>query len=189
MIVKDDPLPYPTLNQLRTWLHAHAIDTSAWGQGAAKALLDLWRELHQGESTLQADPPLRRVQVVEVHVTNGGRRLIERAQHFADGRVRTRNRPPSEKMHPLEEPLAAARRCLVEELAVPPAAITFPAQQITARTVRSESDSYPNLISEYTFYTVRAHVTGLPTTPFITPNAAHAAGDPVVAHQWEWETT
>ena len=178
--------PDLTLQQLLEWLKTHGIDTNIWGQGDAKSVTDLWQELQHGESTLQADPPLRRVQVVEVHITNGDHRLIERAQHFADGRIRARNRPPSEKMHPAEAPLNAAQRCLVEELALTPAAIHFPTQQISMRTIRDNSGSYPNLTTEYTFYTVYAHVDGLPTTSFTTPNAAYGDGDPIIAHQWDW---
>lgn len=181
--------PDLTLQQLIEWLKTEGIDTTAWGQGDAKSVADLWQELQHGESTLQADPPLRRVQVVEVYVQEGDRLLIERAQHFADGRVRTRNRPPSEKMHPAEAPLEAAQRCLVEELMLAPSVIHFPPQPIPVRTVRDKSDSYPNLTSEYTFYTIFAHVNGLPTTSFTTPNAAHSDGDPIIAHQWEWVAT
>ncbi len=186
MTIDEQVSPDLSLQQLIDWLKTHGIDTNRWGQGDAKSVADLWQELQYGESTLQADPPLRRVQVVEVHVTNDERHLIERAQHFADGRVRSRNRPPSEKMHPAETALEAAQRCLIEELALSPTAISFPPQQIPVRTVRDKSDSYPNLTSEYTFYTVFAQVDGLPTTSFTTPNAAHGDGDPIIAHQWEW---
>ncbi len=186
MTIDTQHSPELSLHQLLEWLKTQGIDTTAWGQGDAKSVGDLWQELLHGESTLQADPPLRRVQVVEVYVRENDRLLIESAQHFADGRVRTRNRPPSEKMHPAEAPLEAAQRCLVEELAIDPAALSFPLQQIPMRTIRDESGSYPNLSTEYTFYTVFARVHGLPSTSFTTPNAAHSDGDPIIAHQWEW---
>jgi len=171
---------------LTTWLHTHQIDTTAWGQGAAKQVDDLWHELMAGESTLQADPPLRCVRVVEVLVEQAGRRLVEAAQQLADGRVRVRNRPPSEKLKPGEAPFAAAVRCLVEELTVDPATITAANTPITERTVLDESGSYPGLQTAYTFYQVHLVVAGLPLTAFTTANAAHGPGDPVVAHQWAW---
>lgn len=180
------PPPFPTIDALARWLYAQGVDTTGWGRNNAKTIEDLWQELQHGECTLQADPPLRVVHVVEVRIEQNDQYLIETEQHFADGRVRIRRRPPSEKMQATEEPHAAARRCLREELAVPPAAIHFSPQQIHTHKVRDESESYPNLTSEYTFYRVHAQVTGLPTTPFLTPNVAHVDGDPIVAHRWEW---
>jgi len=187
-MAEDDMNPFPTPDQLNSWLHAQQIDTSRWGEGEAKSVADLWQELQHGESTLQGDPALRRVRVAEVYVVRGDQFLIERAQHFADGRIRSRNRPPSEKMHPNETSLAAAQRCLIEELAVDPTTISIASQQIAIRTIRKQSDSYPNLLSEYTFYTVYTQVDSLPSGSFVTPNAAHSDGDPVIAHQWDWVT-
>lgn len=180
------PAAFPTAADLAQWLHAQGVDTAAWGHGDAKTVADLWQEHHHGECTLAADPALRIVHVVEVRVEQQGLLLIETEQQFADGRVRVRRRPPSEKLRPEEAPVAAAQRCLSEELALSPAAISFPTQEIPTRTLRDDSSSYPNLPSEYTFYTVHAQVTGLPTTSFTTPNAAHAAGDPIIAHRWAW---
>ncbi|MCB0186519.1 MAG: NUDIX hydrolase [Caldilineaceae bacterium] len=186
MTVNGDSARYPTPDALAVWLHSQGVDTTPWGQGTAKSIHDLWHELQQGESSLRADPPLRCVQVVEVYIIAGTTLLVETAQHFADGRIRTRNRPPSEKLQPGEEPKAAALRCLQEELAVVPARVTISSQPISVRTIRDQSESYPNLTSEYTFYTVHVAVADLPTTAFTTPNLAHAAGDPIVAHRWAW---
>ena len=179
-------LLFPTTCHLQEWLDAHDIDTGNWGQADAKTLPDLWQELQHGESVLQADPPLRCVRVVEVIISRGTELLVEAEQHFVDGRVRVRNRPPSEKLYPDEDPVAAARRCLQEELSVAPSAISFPCQELIARTVREQSSSYPNLTSEYTFYVVHANVNGLPPTDFTTLNSAHDVGDPIVAHHWVW---
>lgn len=179
-------LAFASVAALTTWLHSQEIDTTAWGQGAAKQVNDLWQELVTGESSLQADPPLRCVQVVEVYVEQGGLLLVETAQHFVDGRVRARKRPPSEKMKPGEAPLAAAQRCLVEELAIDEAQLTLADPRISERTTLAESGSYPGLITAYTFYRVQLQVADLPTVPFQTVNAAHGQGDPVTAHQWAW---
>lgn len=189
MLIANSNSTFATTDQLTHWLHTHQIDTTSWGQGAAKQVADLWQELVDGESTLQANPPLRCVEVVEVLVEREGQRLVETAQHFADGRVRARNRPPSEKLKPGEAPLAAAQRCLVEELAIEESRITVARQEITERVTLDESGSYPGLTTRYTFYRVYLQVAGLPTTPFTTTNAAHGDGDPVVAHQWAWQPT
>lgn len=189
-MVKDDELPALTSTSALThWLHTRQIDTSTWGQGAAKQVADLWQELVAGESTLQADPPLRCVAVVEVLVEREGQCLVETAQHFVDGRVRTRNRPPSEKLKPGEAPLAAAQRCLVEELGIEERRIRVVPREITERVTLDESGSYPGLTTRYTFYRVYLQVADLPTAPFTTTNAAHGDGDPVVAHQWAWLPT
>ncbi len=173
---------------LALWLQAHQITTAAWGQGAAKSVAHLWQEVQNGESALSDETPLRRVRVVELLVLDGDHQLIEAAQILVTGQVRRRNRPPSEKMHPREDPFTAARRCLVEELGVAPTAIHIaPTQAISERQECADSASYPGLITQFTFYRVMAQVEHLPTTTFTTPNAAHAHGDPVVAHQWQWQ--
>lgn len=181
-------LIFPTSGALAAWLHTHQIDTTTWGQGAAKTVEDLWRETQQAESALYPEAPLRRVQVVELFIEMAGRQLIEAEQRLVSGQVRRRNQPPSEKMLPGEDPIATARRCLAEELAITDAAqIHFPPQQIHERQLLVESASYPGLVTQFTFYRVTAQVQALPDTPFTTTNAAHHHGDPVVAHHWRWQ--
>lgn len=179
---------FATPQTLATWLHAHGVTTAQWGQGAAKSVTDLWQEILHGESMLSEEPPLRRVRVVEVAVRAGNQQLIEAAQTLVTGQIRRRNRPPSEKMHPTENPLAAAQRCLQEELGIATATILIePTQPIGERHETSESSSYPGLLTHFTFYQVTAYVHGLPTSDFVTTNAAHDHGDPIVAHQWHWQ--
>lgn len=179
---------FETPQALADWLHTHQINTAYWGQGAAKSVTDLWQEIQHAESVLYDEPPLRRVRVVELRVLDGDRQLIEMAQTLVTGQVRRRNRPPSEKMHPAEDPLTAARRCLVEELGVDPTAIAIASTQaIRERQETVESASYPGLATQFTFYQVTAHVPHLPTTDFTTHNAAHTHGDPIVSHQWHWQ--
>ena len=174
--------------QLALWLQRHQIDLAQWGQGAAKSVVDLWREVQNAESALYAEAPLRRVRVVELVVQQGDRQLIEAAQELVSGQTRRRNHPPSEKMLPDEEPLAAARRCLVEELGVDGTTdVNFPPQQVRERQELVESISYPGLITQFTFYQVVAQVKNLPLNEFTTTNSAHAHGDPVIAHHWCWQ--
>ncbi|MCE7986186.1 MAG: hypothetical protein DYG89_33840 [Caldilinea sp. CFX5] len=181
-------LTFATPQALAAWLHAQQIDTTTWGQGAAKTVTDLWREIQQAESTLYPEAPWRRVQVVELLITADGRQLMEAEQLLTSGQVRRRNQPPSEKMLPGEDPFATARRCLAEELTITDEGrIHFPPQQVRERQLLVESASYPGLVTQFTFYQVTVHVQALPDTPFTTTNAAHLHGDPVVAHHWRWQ--
>lgn len=179
---------FETPQQLALWLQRHQINLEQWGQGVAKSVTDLWREVQNAESTLYAEAPLRRVRVVELLVQDGDRQLIEAAQTLVSGQVRRRNQPPSEKMLPGEDPFGTARRCLMEELGVDGAAdVSFPPQQVRERQELVESTSYPGLITQFTFYRIVAQVQHLPSIDFTTPNRAHAHGDPVVAHHWRWQ--
>jgi hypothetical protein len=93
-----------SLDDLTLWLAARGISTQGWGAGLAKSAADLWQEIEAGESRLEDDPPRRVVEVVQVWVRDtAGRVLIEREQELADGRLRARNRPPSEKLKPGED--------------------------------------------------------------------------------------
>ena len=174
--------------QLALWLQGHQINLDHWGQQGAKSVEDLWREVQHAESLLYAEAPLRRVRVVELVVQDGDRQLIEAAQTLVSGQVRRRNHPPSEKMLPDEEPFGTAQRCLVEELGIDDATdVRFPPQQIRERQELVDSASYPGLITQFTFYQVVVQVQHLPATDFTTTNAAHAHGDPVIAHHWHWQ--
>lgn len=173
---------------LAQWLQSQQIDLTLWGQGNAKSVEDLWREVQNAESALYAEAPLRRVRVVELLVQDGDRQLIEDAQILVSGQVRRRNQPPSEKMLPGEDPFATARRCLLEELGIDDAAaVHIPTQQVRERQLLLESASYPGLVTQFTFYRVVAQVQQLPATDFTTTNAAHTHGDPVLAHRWRWQ--
>jgi hypothetical protein len=176
---------HPT--QLESWLHAHGVDTALWGRGTAKSLEDLWTEVAQGESLLVDEPPLRRVQVVELHIRRDGRLLVEAAQELASGHVRQRNQPPAEKLKPGEWPTDAARRCLKEELGVDQEEqIRFAAAPVETREIIKLSPSFPGLVTVFTVHRVVLAVSGLPAEAFATVNAAHHAGDPVVRHFWRW---
>jgi hypothetical protein len=52
--------------ELRAWLHAHGVQTAAWGTGAAKSVADLLGEVTDGESVLLLQPdgaPLRQLRM------------------------------------------------------------------------------------------------------------------------------
>lgn len=176
-----------TFTELEQWLQLHQIDTSRWGHGDAKTVADLWAELQHGDCTLHNEPPLRRMGVVELLIVNGDHRLIEAAQEFADGRIRVRNRPPSEKVKQGETPTQTARRCLIEELGVDSSRaelLTLPAFETRQEVL--ESGSFPGLPTLYTFYHFTLQGVDLPAADFITPNIGYVDGDPVIAHHWRW---
>jgi hypothetical protein len=175
-----------SLDDLTRWLAARGISTAAWNAGPAKDAADLWREIQAGESRLEDDPPRRVVEVVQVWVRDrAGRVLIEKEQELADGRLRTRNRPPSEKLKPGEDYAKAAARCLVEELGVAQADITLRPESYRRTERTLDSPSYPGLLTRYTIHEVDAAVRGLPAGDFSRANTA--AADPVRRHGWTWE--
>lgn len=175
---------------LRAWLSNAHVDTSNWGHDNAKSVADLAREVANGESVLRNDPPRRVVQVVQVQIPrvcgDSACVLVETAQEFADGRVRRRNNMPSEKMLPREDPVAAAMRCLKEELGVDAVQLLGPPTHTNFSQKVIESPSYPGLTTEFTMHVVRVETDALPAESFSTPNLAHVDGDPVVASQWAW---
>jgi len=155
----------------------------------------LFTELELCESVLrctESDGVLtREVNVVKVRVQRPGaphESLVEARQVFADGRERARGRPLSEKMLPWEEPIAAARRGVLEELgpALGPrsSSISIDETSLTSwEEVRHTSSSYPSLATRYRLHQVDALVAGLPCRAFstlelcaLTAAAAAAAG-------------
>ncbi len=173
--------------QLAAWLQMQGIDTSGWGEGNAKTVADLWLELTQGDCVLEHDPVRRQVTVVRVFFWQDGRLLLEIEQRLENGRSRHRYRPPSEKLKPGESPFMAARRCLQEELGLSENQFHLDIASHRRYETAAISPSYPNLLTRYTFHDIEASSDYLPKdAPFWRNNAAHAVGDPVIAHQWDW---
>ena len=177
---------WPDPQQLAHWLHAQGIDTAGWGQGNAKTVADLWLELVQGDCLLEMDPVRRRVEVVRVLIWQNGRLLLEIEQQLENGRSRHRYRPPSEKLKPGETPFMAASRCLQEELALSDNQFQLDIDSHRRHETAEISPSYPNLLTSYIFHDIEASSDHLPAVPFWRDNAAHADGDPIIAHQWDW---
>jgi ADP-ribose pyrophosphatase YjhB (NUDIX family) len=174
------------INEFVSWLEQHNIDTSYWGEGNAKSVINLWDEIASGEIILLDDPPRRIVHVVQVVIRRGRRILLEVEQVMENGSRRFRNQPPSEKFKLGESYLDAAARCLREELGVTPEDIHLLPESYCPRTELLDSFSYPGLLTEYTFHVVEADVEGLPDEPFWRENKATVAGDPVKRHLWVW---
>jgi len=146
-----------TLTELAQLLEAAGINVQEWGAGKSKTVRHLLDEVNVGEISLevQSEGLLRRVQVVGITVTSvaGGSPQIlkeDRQVFTANGRERRRTLDSSvaEKMQPGEDPVAAARRGLQEELG-----ISNPVELVAAgvRTRGPEdSQSYPGLSTLYT---------------------------------------
>lgn len=170
-------------DELGAWLVASGIDVSQWGGGGSKTVDDLWREYLGGESTFDDDPPSRLVEVAQLIIKRGDAALIELEQVFADGRRRTRMRPPSEKLLRGETPRAAALRCLQEELGLSTAGAAIEGDGETTELIAG-SPSYPGLPTRYVFHTFEVTDTGLPDGDFYRENSA--PGDPIRRHLWGW---
>ncbi len=185
-------MTFPDPKSLEHWLVTHSIDTSLWGKGQAKSVLDLWLEIENSETTLEestqpAATLLRRVQVVELRIERGHQLLLEAEQELANGEYRQRNHLPAEKIKPGETPLDAARRCLIEEMAMREDDLVEVTIEVnTSREAVRLSPSYPGLSSHYLIFQATILDLHLPNVDFLTPNRAHAEGDPVKAHHWRW---
>lgn len=173
--------------ELALWLEQRGVPTNGWSRGQAKSVTDLFQELEAGECELRTSP-LKRVLrgVAELLIAQGDAVLIEARQEFGDGRYRKRGTLPAEKMRAGEDPLTAARRCVVEELGRPAGAISS-LERVSTRQVAKESQSYPGLLTEYTFHQVAVAVDGLPAGDFATSELrSRATDDPVEKHFWTW---
>lgn len=138
-------------------LRDSGIDTTAWGQAPFKSVERLHQEIANGESQLiRAGSALGRlvsIVSVDVRAEIDGRnyRLKEDRQEFTHGGSRRRNLyGVSEKIQGNEDPKAAARRGLLEELGV-----TYTGQ-LTADEIETDhqasSHSYPGLPGVYQRY-------------------------------------
>ena len=171
---------------MQQWLGEQQIDLSSWGQENAKTVADLWQEVASQDVTLTADPPLRHLRIVTINIRRGHLLLTEIEQYFHDGRKRSRNLQPSEKIKVGECYREAARRCLHEELGVRTEHILLTDSSHRVKETRKTSYSYPMLESIYTQHIVDAVVPNLPSADFLIPNNAPDGSDPVAAHLWGW---
>jgi hypothetical protein len=140
-----------SINQLDDLLKEHSVDTTIWGTGKTRTLVDLFLEIAAGETvlTIEEGRLTRTLHVVGINVTCGEYRLKEDRQELTDGRVRHRELSVScaEKIIGGEDPKAAAVRCLKEELQID----VHPSELIAkvSHTTDNLSNSYPGL---YTIY-------------------------------------
>ena len=142
------------IQSLITLLSENNVDPSPFGQGEAKTLAHLLKEVEEGETVFEVEGGvLRRViSLVSIQIQSPFEEtLVEDRQVFVDGRVRERGLTAlAEKFKPGEDPLKAARRALQEELGLSAEIAESLAflEGGTEEKVKT-SPSYPGLISVY----------------------------------------
>lgn len=134
------------------------IPIAQWGQGNAKRVEDLLREIRKGDTVLIADGQdlLREVKVAGVNVKFisecGIQQLYEDQQILGDGRVRHRKdlfASMTEKVQKGERPSRGARRGIKEELGAMEISNDVKLAKTTTASEIRESPSYPGLPARY----------------------------------------
>ncbi len=153
---KNENLEFSSKEQLKNFLILHNIDIKKWGEGNAKNIDHLYKEIAEHETLLSFENGIivRSIQPLRVHVlyNDNGRtfELIEQHQFFIDnGRGRVRNNPGAigEKIKFGEPIKQALERAITEELGL----TLDPHNEVVAlpilKTEPKESGSYPGIVS------------------------------------------
>jgi hypothetical protein len=179
---------FDTLSDLIAWLREAGIEPDRWnGRDGVKQVEDLWEEYRNGEVAFADSPVMRVVTVVQVLIRrDDGQQLMEIAQELRNGERRYRQQLPSEKARAGEPVIAAAARCLQEELGLARSAWQLLQAGGPPKPALRHSPSYPGLPTHYTVHPVEVAIAGLPAEAFWRPPAAAAHGDPVQRHLWDW---
>jgi 8-oxo-dGTP pyrophosphatase MutT (NUDIX family) len=153
------------LQGLRNYLTGHNIQVDNWGKGSAKTLEHLLKEINEGETVLveKGDELLREIKVASITVLyeKDGETYVlsEKEQVFSGGRKRERTKPKgslSEKFKSNEEPNAAAKRAIQEELGiVGDINLTYDGEAVEI----GESQSFPGLKTSYNLHRYTAKLT------------------------------
>eukprot|EP00452_MALV-II_sp_L67-6_P000234 gene235-108_t len=131
------------------------VDTSQFGQGAAKTLQQLCAEISKGESLLMQDVTgeselLRVVDVVLLRITyNQKNILVETHEQFEDGRKRETGRLPGTKQRPHESPIVTAERIVTSFLGMRAEDVNFELTNRELITAKEDSPSYPGVKTVY----------------------------------------
>jgi len=172
---------------LRGFLEARDVPLHRWGHGDAKRVSDLLDELREGDCVLESHTSERRVSIAVGLIRRPGgddRILLELEQVLDDGRVRRRLQPFGEKVKTEEAPLEAIARGMREELGLKPGEYTVLPKHRKA-TERTESPSYPGVVSVYERHTFEIRTTVLPDGDFWREDRSQDA-TPAVRHRWGW---
>lgn len=144
---------------LASQLDDYAIPVQLWGEGGAKTIEDLRRELGAGESSLivtEHGELRRQIRALAINVYypqgNGSwLRLVEASQQFEDGRRRVRRHNTSLGEKLVENEAAdetALFRVINEELGVDDKGVAAWEHVKDVHQLR-ESDSFPGLTTDY----------------------------------------
>jgi len=178
---------FSSFDELEKWLIDQKIDLSLWNRGNAKSVENLLNEIIQGDCSIQLNPAMRIIHVVQVLIFRNQTLLVEIEQEMNDERTRKRNLPPSEKMKPGEDCRQAAIRCLVEELQVSEDQVNILTKDCKAFIRYRNSRSYPGLKSKYFVYRVQAQVEQLPEGNFWSKEKESPKHKEIVRrHYWGW---
>lgn len=142
-----------------TLLTKYSIPFEKWGQGSAKTLQHLIKEVLAGETVLEESPEglARKLSItyIDIFFTDAAGKtwkLVEEKQIFKDGRERRRNLDGSiaEKLKAGEMPdQKMVDRAIQEELAIEGGVPTHPNG---SREITEDSPSYPGLTMKATNY-------------------------------------
>jgi len=156
---KHRAIPCPgSEDALRTLLEAAGVDTTRFGEGNAKPLGTLFRELREGSCSLQKDRAtgrvFRQVEPVFVQLTYDSTVLVERTQILANGNRRERNSLLAEKREDMDsDPVRTALRGIWEELHVDACleceGLVHCQKDDVTLTETMDSPSYPGIKSVY----------------------------------------
>jgi hypothetical protein len=142
-------LRFTTIEDVRNVLAMYNIDTAKWGQGNAKSIESLLKELTSEECFLylEDDKLVRVVNALFIHIEKGMLVLTEIQQTFHDtsdrpAYTRKRSCVLAEKLLDGEDIKAAIVRALNEELGIKRDEVVF---KLKEETERKFSQSYPEL--------------------------------------------
>ena len=146
-------------------LTSYGVDTGKFGQGTAKTLSQLLKEIEDKESTLDIinGQIVRSVSVISAILKRrDGKVLVEQSQHFyptatREEYYRSRLMPLCEKIKSNEDVHSALKRALDEELGIKLVEVNL----ITCSTIIEESysNSYPGLLTRYIVHNCLCEIT------------------------------
>ncbi|CAH6419541.1 Hypothetical protein POVR2_LOCUS45 [uncultured virus] len=189
-------LAISSLDQLKLVLLTHNIEYLQYGQGTAKSLSQLLKEIQEGECSLSVvdGQLIRTVSVLAVAITRSdGRVLTEVNQTFhktsqRDEYSRQRNVLLLEKMLPNETAAEATRRGINEELGLDVSHLVVTWDIIKRTSEQKYSQSYPDLLCSYdrTTVTIPLELLGVEIEDGYTFTEFLQTGEPRVTATWKW---
>lgn len=180
------PTVFQKLDDLDSYLRVNGVETSKWGQGPYKSVLDLWQEVVVGEATLLPGP-LRVVAIAVLEITQNGYVLLEKEQMLR-GVTRHWGLMRGEKVAANETIRDGVVRGLRQELGLREGQYEISGIETKPEVVVTDSASYPGLRAVYLKFIVRVETSHLSVPPgeFVTDEVDRDIHDPVTRHVWGW---
>lgn len=141
-------------DELRQFLEANKVDTSAFGANHAKTLKEFSNELIKGESSLMVDASGKVVRVVDVVLLllakeGVGEILVETQEKYGAGDAKTLNRLPGTKRRPDENHFVTAQRVLKRQLKMDENVVNLNKEDVKVIEEQKDSPSFPGVSSMY----------------------------------------